>query len=211
MPRVFKYYKQEPEKVQPDDEEKVVALGIPDDSDCDGSDEELLAAKAYMKSVREESRKLPFAVVADTTANALQVYDRPFVSSEADNTPGDNPQELREAIIEYFVSLRMLLKKDGVEKQEKVIDLCSDCCDTLASADFVSISNAIEDLSELLDELSVVTVSEWLFGLLIYLDEPLLEDTAAALQILRRFCSRHPENCHLQICSLIVRFYFNQR
>lgn len=211
MPRVIKYFKQQSDEDPSPDDDKVVALGVPDDIEDDSEDQELIAAKAYMKAVREQSRTLPFAVVADTGPVSPQVALASQGSTEGSAEVGDVGEDLRVAIVEYFVSLRMLLKKEGVERREKVIDFCEDCADSLASADPVSISNAVEDLSELLDDLSPDQVSEWLFGLLVHLEEPLLEDTAAALQKLRRYCSSKPSDHRLQVCSVIVRFYFNQR
>jgi hypothetical protein len=106
----------------------------------------------------------------------------------------------------------LLLNKEEVSKVELVIDFDEDIEDKLASADSVSVSNAIEDLSELANELPQDLVAKWLFGLLVYLSEPLLEDTGAALQLLRRFCESHSkEDPRLEVCSIIIRDFFKQR
>ena len=190
------------------DEDRVPAIGISAGSaDTLGDNEELAAALAYINAVRQESRKLPFAVVADIPSSSPIIVQESHCAEERLSSP------LSDAVVEYFISLRMLLNKDGIEKRDIVIDFGDDVEENLATADSVSISNAIEDLAEVAgDVIEVNRVSVWLFGLLVYLEEPLLEDTGAALQQLGRFCEAHSHACpNLGVCSLIIRNYFKQR
>jgi hypothetical protein len=204
MHRVKKYFIESSATDYDHDEERSPALGIPLYSD-DPDDSELQAAISYIKSVRNEAKSSPFAVVAEFPNEAPQIVSEP-AEVEAPIS------SLHEAVLEYFMSLRMLLNKEGVEKSQIVIDFDEDIENKLLLADSVSISNAIEDLPDLRDEFSKDLFTKWLFGLLVYLSEPLLEDTGAALQRLRRFCDVHSrEDPRLGVCAIIIREYFNQR
>jgi hypothetical protein len=217
MSNVNKYYRAP--QVNPDVEgdERARVIGFPEISSDFEHDEESAAAMAYIQSVQQESKSLPFAVVADIPSEPARMT----TDSESVNTyprNGESQSELSgisAAIIEYFISLRMLLKKDSFAKRDVLIDFGGDVSETLTVAESVSITNAIEDLSEVTDVLAPEVIAEWLFGLLVYLEEPLLEDTAAALQTLRRFCSTIQENeltrSKLEVCSIIIREYFKQR
>lgn len=116
--------------------------------------------------------------------------------------------------MDYFLSLRELLSKPAVEKKSILIDFTGLVDEVLVSADQASVSAAVEDLSELLDELDKQSVVAWLFGLLVHLDTPLLEDTAAALQTLRRYCELDLGDPALwrrkQVCRIIIREFFSQ-
>lgn len=217
MSNVSKYYRAP--QVNPDTEgdQRAIVIGFPEISSDFEHDEESAAAMAYLMSVQRESKSLPFAVVADIPSESAHVT----TNSEALNMISRNGESQSElpgisvAIIEYFISLRMLIKKDSFAKRDVLIDFGGDVSETLTIAESVSITNAIEDLSEVTDVLAPEVIAEWLFGLLVYLEEPLLEDTAAALQTLRRFCSASQANeltrSKLEVCSIIIREYFKQR
>jgi hypothetical protein len=115
---------------------------------------------------------------------------------------------LRDAVLEYFVTLREVIGDEKEEKRDVLLDFGADLS-ALAVADAASIARGLEDLSELLDELDEVSVSTWLFGLLVHAQVPLLEDTAAALQVLRRYCERGA-SLRLEVSSLVIRDYFRQ-
>jgi hypothetical protein len=214
MVSVTKYYRSADSFEEPDDE-RMVAIDAPNLTDPDGIDEEGEAALAYLRSVQQEAKSLPFAVVANIPDGAPTI---PSVSSATLTTPragSDYDERLTTAIIDFFLSLRNMLGKSMCEKESLTIDFGTDIAESLAVADSVSIANAVEDLSEVTDVLAPETIAEWLFGLLVYLEEPLLEDTGAALQSLRRFCDStvnlSPIHNKLQVCSVIIRHYFKQR
>ena len=217
MSSVSKYYRAPQINSDFEADDRSAAIGVPESSSDFEHDEESAAALAYLRSVQQESKSLPFAVVAEIPSSALGKATIP----DADDSPSSLGQSGTElsgievAIIEYFITLRMLLQKDSFAKQEVLIDFGADVSETLTVADSVSITNAIEDLSEVTDVLAPEVIAEWLFGLLVYLEEPLLEDTAAALQTLRRYCSYSQENemtcSKLKVCSIIIREYFKQR
>ena len=213
MVEIKKYFR---DRVEDDDEEAVcsVALGAPTDYISSADDSEAQAALEYLKSVRSQSKSLPFALVANIPDSSPTVA--PSVSAPSDSvitSPGR--EALEDAVIEYFVSLKELIARSNVEKQSVMVDFVSDVDETLSIADSASVSTAIEDLSEVRDELETKVVAEWLFGLLVHAELPLLEDTSAALQILRRFCECPPsasgeERHKLDVCSIVIRRYFGQ-
>lgn len=208
MVSVTRYFRNRIE--DPDIEEATVALGC-ENSDSESLDPEARAAIEYLKSVREESRQQPFATVAEI--NGIEISEK--IRSESGVSVSSShyvkPESLRDAIIEYFVSLRDLVRKDDVEKSEVLVDFGPDMS-VLTGADVASISSGIEDLSELLDELDEDTISNWLFALLVHAELPLLEDTAAALQVLRRYCEvRSQQSARLEVSAIIIGEYFSQR
>ena len=214
MVSVTKYYRDANSPEEPDDE-RMVALDAPEETDPDDFDEEAAAARAYLQSVQQEAKSLPFAVVANIPQSAPTIPSESTTAIILNPASSEYDERLISAIIDYFLSLRDMLGKSTCEKESLTIDFGTDIAESLAVADSVSITNAVEDLSEVTDVLTPETVAEWLFGLLVYLEEPLLEDTGAALQSLRRFCdsATHSSPTHnkLQVCSVIIRHYFNQR
>lgn len=186
------------------------AIGLPRDESEWLEDDEARAAAAYLKSVRAETSTLPFATVADFPEEAFRAPEvsnaqRPLVDMLGSACP------LVDSVIEYFVSLREFMRSKPIEKQAMMVDFGPGDSDCLSVADAASVSAAIEDLAELTSELELAAVSEWLFALLVYLDLPLLEDTSAALQCLRRFCLSHPDDQKLQVCRVLIIHYFNQQ
>jgi hypothetical protein len=215
--RVQKYYRNGRQSTdEAGSTDTQIALGTPGEDELAHGDEETLAAAAYINSVREEAWRQPIAVEA-VIASPPQLHHTVSSAPEYQPTFDIVHETMKNAIIEYFVSLRMLLKKDGIEHREILIDFGEDYEDVLSSADSVSVTRAVEDLSELDEDLSSDLFADWLFGLLVYLDEPLLEDTAASLQSLLRSCRERigsepePLRNKFHVCSLIIRFYFNQR
>ena len=177
-------------------------------------DDEAQAAFQYLNSVKEEASGLPFAVEAVVGTPDRSASSRPH--SAPSSVVLVEPR-LKCAIIEYYLSLRELVSKSAVEKAEVLIDFTPGMSDSvLPQADFSSIAAGIEDLSELLHELDLEIVIEWLFGLLLHLDFPLLEDTSAALQATRRFCedmqadANELDRSKLLVCIVIIREHFRQ-
>jgi hypothetical protein len=207
MVSVTRYFRN---RIEDPDNEATVALGF-ENSDSETLDPEARAAIEYLKSVREESRQQPFATVAEINGIEVSEKIRSDSGVSVSSSQYARPESLRDAIIEYFVSLRDLVRKDDVEKSEVLVDFGPDMS-VLTGADVASISSGIEDLSEVLDELDEDTISNWLFALLVHAELPLLEDTAAALQVLRRYCeNRSQQSARLEVSAIIIREYFSQR
>lgn len=169
-------------------------------------DEETSAAFAYLEYVKNQAANLPFA----TELSVAEEERVPFPVATATVPPAVG-FELKSAIIEYYKSLRELVS-NSLEKQEIVLDFSSSSSEELGMCDYASIVCGIEELADVADEMEVDVVAEWLFGLLVYLDFPILEDTAAALQVLRRFCLSQYTlgKPKLFISSVIISEYFRQ-
>lgn len=207
MVSVTRYFRN---RIEDPDNEGTAALGF-ENSDSETLDPEARAAIEYLKSVREESRQQPFATVAEINGIEVSEKIRSDSGVSVSSSQYARAESLRDAIIEYFVSLRDLVRKDDVEKSEVLVDFGPDMS-VLTGADVASISSGIEDLSEVLDELDEDTISNWLFALLVHAELPLLEDTAAALQVLRRYCeNRSQQSTRLEVSAIIIREYFSQR
>ena len=186
--------------------ESCVALGF-DDSESSSLDDEARAAAEYLKAVRAESREQPFAIVADIESETVDRRD--VLTRPLKKTIARRPEAVRDAIKEYFLSLRDLVRRELVERREVLVDFGPDVT-VLGLADTASVASGLEDLSELLTELDEKVVSEWLFALLVHAERPLLEDTAAALQVLRRYCEARGDVRELEVSSIVIGEVFGQ-
>jgi hypothetical protein len=161
--------------------------GYPDDSDG-GDDIETNAAIKYIQSVRDQSASLPFVVEADMEVEVASMNPG-FLVCDGRAVPD---LDLVVCVLEYFYSLReLVLTTSVVEKVEIKIDFSTDELDICVGADFVSVCEAIETLSDSLGTLSADIIADWMWSLLVYCDVPVLEDTGAALQANLRL-RQHP-------------------
>lgn len=177
---------------------------------CD-DDEESSAASEYLNSVKREASSLPFAIEA-TNLQSLPTCSPELSKFSESSFPVD--LRLAAAVIDYFQSVRELARSNSGEKRQILIEIeAGDAdCSVLGVADFASITSALEEFAEFVEELDIETATEWIFAFLVYLDFPLLEDTAAALQMLVRYCvSRMAEHSKLLISAIVIRDYFKQR
>ena len=177
-------------------------------------DDESIAALKYLESVKSESKSLPFAVEALIpevigSGIAPRVDFGPFQCSDGDD-------ETVEVVIEYFQSLRELINRNRIVSESKSIKFVTGMSDSeLACADYASISSAIEFLADSLESLPQEAVLEYIWGLLVYLEFPLLEDTSASLQRFRRYCddiTDHKNRMHYLAlaCSVVISQFFHQ-
>jgi len=172
-------------------------------------DDESIAASAYLNYVRQEASKLPFAIEATNIHTSAGVLES---SGPVDSAlPFDS--QLAASIVDYFMSVRELVRSNSGDKREVLIEVVSgnSDCSLLAVADFASIAAGLEEFADGVELVDIGTAAEWIFAFLVYLDFPLLEDTAAALQILNRFIHEHSDCRKLMISGVVIREYFNQR
>ena len=187
-----------------------VNLGVPDDIDIQNDDESIQAME-YLRRVKKEANSLPFAVEAVYPTNKLSSPQ--VLKFEASDSLSDS--EVNSVMVEYFCSLREFVNKQRVIRETKHIEFVEGISDTiLHSADYVSITNAIDELADCVPDLSPVVAVEYIWALLIHLEDPLLEDTAASLQILRRYCDSITEDKKIsyqaKACSIIISSFFHQ-
>lgn len=218
---VKQYFREKGVATCAETEEARPVIGIPEEFEMLEDHSTASDAMAYLQSVRTQAKSLPFAVEAVTVSEEpSQAYDASMRRESRGSSPQCQtvddvlPGNFTESVLDYFLSLRELLSKPAVERKSILIDFTGLVDEVLVSADQASVSAAVEDLSELLDEMEKASVVAWLFGLLVHLDTPLLEDTAAALQTLRRYCELDhgdPAVCRRkQICRIIIREFFSQ-
>jgi hypothetical protein len=164
----------------------------------------------YLQSVKDQAKSLPFAI------EAVMAPEVTFSQPETrDDSPSKNHQSsaIVQSVIEYFQSLREFINKDRILCESKDIEFVPGMSDTIIpGADFASVSSALENLSDSIETLPPAVFLEYLWVLLLYLEFPLLEDTAASLQNLRRFCDNLTDShAHqAQACSLIIAHFFHQ-
>ena len=190
-----------------------------DDSEAsENEDEESLAAMKYLASVARQVKEGPAAVVATSPertglTNRLnrdsgmikELNSRPDYSHIISENSGLAKK------LEYFLRLREDIKDlfDTQDRRTQTIDFPKDIVSTelLITLDEVSIVCAVEDLERrgVKEE-----CTEWLFALLACLPMPLLEDTAAALQSIRKACERREGEVYMVIASIIAHV-FGQR
>lgn len=194
----------------------VACIGVPEMFEDTEDYEEGLAALQYLASVRNEAKSLPFAIEAVLpTEISSPAQNAPTVAEPTSVTSSEYGATI-EVVNEYFQSLRELVNKErgeSVSKQVKFVPGMSDS--QLACADFASITSAIGNLAEVVDTLPQTVVLEYIWGLLVYLEFPLLEDTSASLQQLRRYCddrvpSSDPLHSQAMACSVIISHFFHQ-
>ena len=189
-----------------------------EDDSVDGEDEETSAAMKYLLSVARQVKEGPAAVVATSPERASMMLRQPRDSgllAELNSRP-DYAHILAEDAgltkkIEYFLRLREEVKDlfEGQERRTQTIDFSKDAVSTelLCTFDDVSIVCAVEDMA--VRGLKHDEV-EWLFALLACLPMPLLEDTAAALQCIRKACERQEGEVFLLLATIIAHV-FGQR
>jgi hypothetical protein len=167
----------------------------------------------YLQRVKKEANSLPFAVEAVYLTNKLSSPEV-VLTSEPSESLSDT--EVNSVVVEYFHSLREFVNKQRVIREPKQIEFVEGISDTiLHSADYVSITYAIEELAGCVSTLSPAVAVEYIWALLIHLEDPLLEDTAASLQILRRYCDSITEDTNIlsyqaKACSIIISSFFHQ-
>ena len=199
-----------------DDDSGPVCIGPAIALEDHEADEESVAALKYLESVKTEAKSLPFAIEAVFPDVSVDVRSRPPVVDYIDSSSSSCDDEMVEVVIEYFQSLRELINRDRISTESKSIKFVEGMSDAeLACADFASISTAIESLADSLDSLSPECSLEYMWGLLVYLEYPLLEDTSASLQRLRRYCddliATDKELSHrASACSIIISHFFHQ-
>jgi hypothetical protein len=159
---------------------------------------------------------LPFAIEAIlSTKTSPDLQAAPTVVNPTAMRPSPDEPTV-EVVVEYFQSLRELVNKERKESESKQVKFVPGMSDSqLACADFASVTMAIEHLADSLDTLPQTVVLEYIWGLLVYLEFPLLEDTSASLQQLRRYCddcilSSDPLYVQATACSLIISHFFHQ-
>jgi hypothetical protein len=190
------------------DDDRQVALG-PGVSEHDGEiDDEAIEAFAYLNSVRSEASRLPFAVEA-----IVQNMEAPTIDFRRDSDTVFNhlAEPLCSSVLEYFTSLRSFVCKDTTDTQPREIKFDEGMSEShTTGADYTSISTALELLAEKAQTMDHEIVVEYLWALLVQLDFPLLEDTAAGLQSLRKYCDSRSEDKRCTVCSIIISRYFRQ-
>jgi hypothetical protein len=194
------------------DEHRTPAIGAPSVHSDDADDEISKAAMAYFASVQREAASLPFAVVAEYDQGITRSSDVPTNSSNASPSPR-YPTELCRSVYDYFESLRELVNRTAESVEKCAIDISFEagCAESeLAAADHPSVGFAVERLAEECQLFSPAVVREYLWCILVYLELPLLEDTAASLQVLRRHCDTSGTT-ELSVCSLVISEFFHQR
>ncbi len=204
---VRKYFVQQPGDVSDESESRQVALGGAVPEADDEEDELTIAALQYLNSVKQESARLPFAVVAEYSESDQVAHSSPTILASSSDT------DLDRSVSEYFEALRVLLSKNGaVEKSSCEIAFDGGSAELqVACADQVSIEIALENLAMSSGSLPESIFTEYLWTLLVYLELPLLEETAANLQSLRRMCDSHSGSSRLWVCSLVISRFFHQR
>jgi hypothetical protein len=197
---------------------KQVSIGAPLDISNSDIDEETESAMKYLQSVKEQTKSLPFAieaVIAPTVEFSSHDIDG-ITSIDSCSIPSKEFPGLVEATLEYFQSLREFTKKGRIICAGKEIEFVSGMSDTMVTgADFATIAGALEQLAGSLNELPPSVSLEYIWALLLHLEYPLLEDTAASLQILRRYCddksvSTDSDCYHARACSVIISHFFHQ-
>jgi hypothetical protein len=208
MTSLKKYYVNKVEHSDGDDDGRNVALGVSIPEHDSDLDEESLQALAYLNTVKSEASKLPFAVEA-----VIPNIRAPTIGPE-DGDNLDDPQNsdrLVDSIIEYFTSVRSLVRKNNFETEYREIEFEQGMSEPyISGADYTSVTTAIEHLDDQSGTLGHDIVIEYLWALLVYLDFPLLEDTAAALQSLRKYCDTRQDDSRCRVCSIVIARFFHQ-
>lgn len=182
------------------------------DRDCESTVDVL----RYLSSVSQQSRSAPVVVVADihqkkdtvlSDQGTFAVRSRPDYKAMLED---DVVLSLKYGL---FQMLRAQVRRDDVSTV--LVSFTSDSPDesSLEWADEASVVSAVERLSRLTRTLPGDSVLRWLFALMVYLKTPLLDDTASALQVLRKFCEQvfaETTNDVALILAIVISIDFSQ-
>jgi len=194
------------------------------------SDEPPLDADEYLRRVQYERMQCAVTVSKDIEQDDQQISDDAYASHDivskcarmdSEATPGNYPvsDEWRQQILQWFRETRdhcqgyALHVNDGEDRQTVVFDRDQDLNVQLARADTRSLVKLLRTLVQ-----EPVLDKEWVFGVLSFLDTPLLADTMCLLQELRRALYKELERetdeakaSEGHTIHIVIRDYFGQR
>ena len=224
--KVQKFYGQSSDHIDHSDESElrgnpVFDLRTERDDSSVEDDDESAAVMKYLSAVSNESKAGPTAVVASLSPSKGR-FEKPSVAFA-----GMSFSQTRRNYFELLLDdVTLGLKMDAfratrcqvqsgnfpVQKQRK-LDFESENVGmhTLQCLDESSIVSAVERLVLYLTKLSRPEIYEWLFALLVFLPTPLLEDTADALQKLRKFCECDQQSEIATLLAAVISLEFGQK
>ena len=182
------------------------------------SDDESIAVKRYLASVSREAKFGPMAVVSDiqATTSYPAVSETPTTRLKRDYVSLLNEDPIKSARFDLFTTLReRLLQSSSPEPEHREFDFSTPpVTEVLLEADHVSICRGIGRLAQVSPSTIHVSSSPgllWLFALLCVLPTPLLADTAADLQKMRRACERQSHCEEAEVLAAVIAIVFGQR
>jgi Survival motor neuron (SMN) interacting protein 1 (SIP1) len=213
-PRMFDVVVNSPEVAGSDDSSEYSS----DEDDVSEKDDENIAATRYLAAVAREVKEGPSAVVANSPVKdpqpAKKAKDAAIVEELAKRRDYahilvDNAGLAKK--LDFFWRLRedciYQIENASVPRRTQTVNFSNELMSTavLMTLDEVSIVTAVEAIATL--SFSNPNIAEWLFALLVVLQVPLLEDTAAALQRIRKSCESLDGEVYLVLATVIANVF----